>query len=231
MVTHEEILAEGAPSASSWVSAAEKIWEKRKKKDQPTIYEYLNYDQKITNQNPQQEFVVLYNRSGTNLSAAYLTPREARRVGKLTIRGFVADNATYRYYADSEEHALYLAGVLNSPLVNDAIKPYQSQGLQGERDIHRRPFEVCPIPMFDPRNHLHQRIVSVAREARQKMLKWRTRIEGNAAEARQAARKIVQPELESLNTLVTELLDGAALAIPAAPQAAHAFPSSLFGKC
>lgn len=80
--------------------------------------------------------------------------------------------------------------------------------MQGERDIHRRPFEVCPIPLFDPKKKLHRRIVDVAGEAREKMLKWRSKIGGNAAQARQAARKIVQPELEALEASVAELLNG-----------------------
>jgi hypothetical protein len=115
---------------------------------------------------------------------------------------------TYRYYADTEDHALYLVGVLNSNIVNQAIKPYQSQGLMGERDIHRRPFEVCPIPYFDAHNALHRKIVAEARRGREKMLIWRAKIEGNAAQAREAARHIVRAEIERLDQLVTELLNG-----------------------
>ncbi len=206
MLQHEEILAEGAPYASDWVKESERIWEKRKKRGQPTIQEYLNYNQKLTDQNVKEPFVVLYNKSGTNLVAAFLTRSETKRIGDLNVTGFVADHVTYRYYADTEEHALYLVGVLNCEVVNEAIKPYQPQGLLGERDIHRRPFEVCPIPLFNRRDALHQDIVVVAREAREKMLKWRSKIGGNAAQAREAARKIIQPQLEELNELVRQLL-------------------------
>jgi hypothetical protein len=208
ILNSDEILAEGAVGASDWVKKAEEIWNAKKKEGQPTLAEYLNYDQKITNQNPQAEFIVLYNRSGTNLAAAYLTTAEHTQVGKIPVQGFVADNVTYRYYADSEDHARYLVGVLNSRLVNEAIKPYQPQGLQGERDIHRRPFEVCPIPLFDSNKKLHRQIVEVAREAREEMLKWRSKIGGKAAQAREAARKIVQAELDQLDPLVAELLNG-----------------------
>lgn len=207
MAKPEDILAEGAPHASDWVRNAEKIWERRKKEDQPSVYEYLNHDQKVTNQNPSAEYIVLYNKSGTNIAAAYITPSEHKQVGQLPIRGFIVDHIAYRYYADSEEHALYLVGVLNSAPVNEAIKPYQSQGLQGERDIHRRPFEVCPIPFFDAKDGLHREIVDAARKARKKMLDWKSKIEGNAAQARQAARKIIRPELEELNELASELLE------------------------
>jgi len=212
MAKPEDILAEGAPNASDWVKNAERIWEKRKKEDQPSVYEYLNHDQKVTNQNPSAEFIVLYNKSGTNIAAAYITPSEHKHVGQLPIRGFIVDHIAYRYYANSEEHALYLVGVLNTAVVNQAIKPYQSQGLKGERDIHRRPFEVCPIPVFDSKSDLHREIVEVARKARRKMLEWKSKIGGNAAQARQAARRIIRPELDELDELVSDLLENHELA-------------------
>jgi hypothetical protein len=40
------------------------------------------------------------------------------------------------------------------------------------------------------------------------MLIWRAKIEGNAAQAREAARHIVRAEIERLDQLVTELLNG-----------------------
>jgi hypothetical protein len=207
LVSPEDILAEGAPLASDWMRTADKIWERRKKEDQPTLNEYINYDQKITKQNPAAEFVFLYNRSATNLTAAYITAEESQKVGLLQTQGFIADFVMYRYYPDSEDHALYLVGVLNTPVVNAAIKRWQTQGLKGERDIARRPFEVCPIPLFDSANDLHHKIVEVSRVARLKMLDWKSKIEGNAAQARWAARKVIRPELESLNELVKQLLE------------------------
>jgi SAM-dependent methyltransferase len=212
MLRPEDILAEGAPFTSDWVKEAERIWEKKKKKGQPTIQEYLNFNQKLTAQHPGEPFIVLYNKSGTNLVAAYLTPSECKTAEGLTINGFIADHVTYRFYPDTEDHALYLVGVLNSPIVNEAIKPFQPQGLLGERDIHRRPFEVCSIPIFDPKDALHRKIVDIARTAREKMLKWKSKIQGNAAQAREAARKIVHSEIQQLDELVSELLKGQALA-------------------
>ena len=67
---------------------------------------------------------------------------------------------------------------------------------------------MCPIPLFDPKRKLHRQIVEVAREARAKMLKWRSKIGGKAAQARHAARKVVQAELDQLDPLVAELLNG-----------------------
>lgn len=211
MLKHEDILAEGAPFASDWVKRSGSIWNKRRKGKEQSAFDRLNYNSLLSDQEPKAKFTVLYNKSGTNLVAAYLAESESKRVKNLSVSAFIADHVTYRYYAGTEAHALYLVGVLNSTIVNEAIKPYQSQGLMGERDIHRRPFEVCPIPLFDPQNVLHQKIVKVAREAREKMLKWKSKIEGNAAQAREAARKIVRPEIQELDQLVADLLNGHAL--------------------
>jgi len=203
----DDILAEGAPSASDWMKTAERIWEKRRTDKNQSFTDRLDYDRLLTHQNPKHPFVILYPRSATNLVAAYLTAEESQQIGPLTIQGFVTDFVMYRYYADSEEHALYLVGILNTSVVNRAIKPWQTQGLKGERDITRRPFEICPIPLFDANDTLHCQIASVAREARAKMLDWRSSIEGGVTEARRAARKIVQPELDRLDELVKELLE------------------------
>jgi type I restriction-modification system DNA methylase subunit len=206
LVGPEDILAEGAPLASDWIKTAERIWARRRTDEDQSAYDRLNYNGLLTCQNPQESFVVLYNRSGTNLTAAYITPEEGTRINSLRIRGFVTDFVMYRYNADSEDHALYLVGILNSPGVNKAIKPWQTQGQQGERDIARRPFEVCPIPLFDKQDSLHIRIVSAARRAREKMVHWKSSIEGGTAEARKAAKHVVQPELNELDELVRDLL-------------------------
>jgi len=208
ILNHLDILAEGAPFASDWIKGAEQIWAKHRKDQNQSVYERINYNSLLSEQSPRTKFVVLYNRSGTNIAAAYITQAESRRIGKLVIQGFVTDFSMYRFYADSEDHAAYLVGILNSSMVNEAIKPFQTRGLQGERDITRRPFEVCPIPLFDPKNPLHQQIARVSGKARKEVLRWKGKIEGNAGQAREAARKLVQSELSELNDLVYKLLDG-----------------------
>ena len=101
----------------------------------------LDYNRLLTSQNLKAEFVVVFNAAGTNLVAAIVSRDEAKAIGKLSILGFIAEHKTYRYYAESEQEAHYLVGVLNSPFVNEAIKPYQTQGLMGKRDIERRPLK------------------------------------------------------------------------------------------
>ncbi len=65
---------------------------------------------------------------------------------------------------------VYLCALLNAPCVDEAIKPYQTQGAfgvrqgGGERDIHRRPFEVLPIPRYDPKDNWCRRLAELSRD-------------------------------------------------------------------
>ena len=54
----------------------------------------------------------------------------------------------------------YLAAILNSNVINKIIKPYQSRGKFGPRDICRLPFEQN-VPQFDPDDKLHAQIASL----------------------------------------------------------------------
>ena len=205
MLKHLDILGQGALEAHSWVKKAEEIWEKRKKRSQPSLQEYLDWQQKLTRQRINARGVVLYNRSGTNLVAALIQRVRSPHIGQAPVSGFIADNAAYRYYPASLEEGHYLVGALNSDVVNQAIKPYQTQGLWGERDIHRRPFEVCPIPRFDPKNPLHSRIAEVAEDAEHTLKRDLLQIKGPVGRARADARHILKPQLARLDELVAQL--------------------------
>src|SRR4051794_19617639 len=91
-----------------------------------------------------------------------VTRSEFGTIGTLNISGYVIDSKTYYHYPSSEEEGHYLVGILNTDFINEAIKPLQPQGLMGERDIHRRPFEACDIPSFDEKNKLHRQIAKVS---------------------------------------------------------------------
>lgn len=201
------LLDEGHEHAHDWFRQTEKLWEERRKGNSMTLQETLDFNGKLTSQKFRAKFVVLYNKSGTNLSAAMLTPKETKRIGGIAIKGFVADNVCYRYSAATEEEAAFLVGILNSSAVNEAIKPYQPEGLMGERDIHRRPFEACAIPLFDAKNKLHRDIAKVAGEARAELLKIVPKMQTPVATARADARRIVAGKIKKLDELVIKLLD------------------------
>lgn len=206
MIDSATALGEQFQHAHDWFSRAESIWRNRRKDPAYEFAGWLNYQNKLTSQSLSEPFVVLTNKSGTNLSAAMMTPREAKKIGRLSLNGFIAENVTYRYYAKSEEEAHYLVGILNTAYVNEAIKPLQPQGLMGERDIHRRPFEACAIPLFVPSNKLHQQIANVSAEARGQLLSIVPKMQTPVATARAEARLIARGKLNKLDELVRKLL-------------------------
>jgi hypothetical protein len=211
MMNSGELLSEGFEAASDWVKRAEKIFTKGTKDAHHSAEEYLNYQQKLTQQNPKAPFVVLYNKSGTNLCAGYIATAECKEVDGLEIQGFVAESVTYRIYTTTEDDALYLIGVLNSTVVNKAIKPYQTEGVyHGKRDIHRRPFEVCPVPKFDPENAVHKEIVKLSRSARKIVEKWGPEMKGGLAQVREKARELIDDQIQKIDSLVDSLFSAAA---------------------
>ena len=214
MIDADEALSQGEKHAYDWFSKTQEIWEKKRKAEAYTLSGWLNYHNKITEQNPRAEFIVIYNQSGTNISASLVTQAECKRIGELPVRGYVIDSKTYYHYAKTEDEAHYLVGILNSTFVNEAIKPLQPEGLMGARDIHRRPFEACDIPVFDPINRYHQLIAETAREARGELLKIVRKMETPVSRARGDARQLVASQLNKLDKLVTELLKNKTVKYP-----------------
>ena len=208
MINAAEALSQGDRHAFDWFSQAERTWERNRKGEDYTFSGRLNYHNTIVDQLPHAKNVVIYNQSGTNIAAALVTADEFEAIGELQLRGYVIDSKTYYHYPKSEAEAHYLVGILNTSFVNEAIKPLQPQGLMGERDIHRRPFEACNIPRFDPSEKLHQRIAEISEAARKELRRIVPRMQTPVSTARGDARDIVQGKLNQLNELVVKLLEG-----------------------
>jgi len=91
--------------------------------------------------------------------------------------------------------------------LNDIIKPFQSAGQMGQRDIHTVPLEL-PIPPFDPENTLHRSIAGLAGDAAEKVkASYESgKIDGTLAKRRELAREAVRVEIDTLNKAVAQLL-------------------------
>jgi hypothetical protein len=202
-----ELLSEGHISAATWLAKSMKLWDKYSKNDS-TLLDWLNYNQKLTKQNLKTKYLVLYNRSGTNLTAAMHQAGQFRKQRGIALAGFVADSSTYKIETDSLAHADYLCSVLNSETVMEAIKETMTKGLMGERDIHRRPFEACAIPLFDPKNDLHQSLATLGEICRKKSAHLAPKIGGALGKARSTMRALLAEELHEIDKLTAKLLEG-----------------------
>ncbi len=207
MADYPVLLDLGCENAARWFKKVETLWEKHRQSTDRSLIQWLNYNQKLINQNVDAEMVLLYNTSGTNLTASLYFPGKKRNL-PYRPKGFIADAKTYYYYPASIEEGYYLAAVLNSDIVNEAIKEYQPQGLYGERDIHRRPFEVCNIPKFDSSNPLHTQLAQLGKLCREEIEPYCPQLKGRIGQLRLEVRRILKDKIVKINKLVESLLEG-----------------------
>ena len=151
--------ATGYREFAKWVRRAEALWEEKRedKAGRMTALEWLDYQGKLTAQDLRQQHLVLYNAAGTNVSAAHLNRRS------FGLRVLVDHKMYWAAFADPSE-ADYVAGILNSETVNERIKPFQSTGLLGERDIHKKLLEL-PIPLYSSAFKDHRKLAELGAEA------------------------------------------------------------------
>ena len=172
ILTVEEAQRKGYSGLKKWLSDAEDVWEKKRgeKVEKMDLYQRLDYSRGLSNQSPRKKWRVLYNKDGTNLVACVVENKPARlKVDSSTIRisGTCADDTILHFDTDDYVEALFVAAMLNAPIVNSLIKPMQSRGQWGERHIQKKVLEL-PLPKFNPKNKAHLKLVEIAKAAQLK---------------------------------------------------------------
>jgi hypothetical protein len=195
-----------AQSANEWFEPAEKLWQKHKKAaTKESLAEWLNYQNKITAQSPEPGYLVLYNAAGSNITSAVLDTHDLPIINGARPKAFVLDHTAYWYRASTPEEAHYLSALLNAPCVDAAIKIHQTRGLFGARHIHRRPFEVCPIPPFDAGNAEHLRLAELSQAAHAAVARVDLS-EGGVVAARKKARQAAREYLSQIDAIAQQML-------------------------
>ncbi|MFX1325982.1 MAG: class I SAM-dependent DNA methyltransferase, partial [Promethearchaeota archaeon] len=115
-----------------------------------TLFDNLNYWNKLQKQYQNKSYIVVYNASGSNLKAAVIYNEEEK---------IIVGSENYYYSTDLEEEAYYLAAILNSPNLSKKIKLIKSS-----RHIHKRPF-LFPIPIYDKTNPIHKTLAKKSKNA------------------------------------------------------------------
>lgn len=211
LVNAEDFIYAGHSESGEWFSkVSSKRDELKKENDQLSFVERIDYHRDLSEQKPLHSYKVLYNASGSNITCAVLSPSDADMVvnGRKT-QGFIVDYKTYYYDAPTLEVAHYLCAVLNADSVNQAIKPYQSQGLMGYRDVTSTPFEACGIPEFDADDADHQALVQLSREAHEEvaLLKQSGELDGWVNTIRDRARNATQGQLDKIDAIVKRIVE------------------------
>jgi len=203
VITSTDMMRDGFREFGSWMKQAEDIWhlKREKKSSKQTVYDRLDYQKELTLQNVNSQHLVLYNHSGTNLAASYFDRTSTRYP-------FIVDVKLYWAAFDTREEADYLTAILNAEIINLKIKPFQSLGLQGERDIHKKVLEL-PIPPFDKENEIHKTLAKLSKQANGIILECinskRFPLHRGLRFQRSYARMQVSKILNEINDLVLEL--------------------------
>lgn len=120
---------------------------------------------KLTNQGwTGQDWLVFASAGGKLPCAAYV------RGDQIPCSKTIIDQTLYWGRVGSEDEAIYITALINSPAVIDVIVAHQPRGAFGERHIHKLAFDRTP--MFDPTNPKHRAVVKAARAL---ISEWSTR--------------------------------------------------------
>jgi len=206
ILNEEELLKIGATGMVKWLKKAQETWKEnatnRDKENFPHIIYSIDYLNKLSNQDPSKRYVVISAASG-KYTAACVIDRENLgpfdiRIRDIIPQSFIADTKTMYFETNSKEEAYYLSAIINSNIIDELIKPLQTRGHFGERDILRRPFEF-PIPKFNPNDERHKRLAELGEICHEE-----------AKKIRETDRKTVKEKLkkymDEIDKLVAEIL-------------------------
>ena len=203
--TWTELKNEGYLYAAKWFRNAENIWNvlRTEKNKVNGASEYLNWNKKLSEQNLTVKYLVLYNASAKDANAALLVRKDYDLE-------FIVESKAYWFGTDSIKEANYLLCLLNSTVANELIKSFQSRGLFGARDVHKKILDV-PFPKFDMKNKKHIALSALGEKCHVKAAAFAHTITGqikglSLGKARLQIRDNLKGELEEIDTLVKELI-------------------------
>lgn len=213
IIRKEEATRKGYRGLANWLDKVERLWREKRgeKASRVDVYNWLDYQRKLTSQNLHRRFKVLYNTSGTYLVSCVIRNNPViMKINsiKIKVNGVIADWTTFWMETDNEDEAYYLSSILNSPVIDEKIKPMQAKGAFGERHIVKKPLEL-PIPKFDPSNPIHQRLLKLGKECHQKIEKILPALTSkyeSIGRIRSEIKKYLAKELQEIDRLTRQIL-------------------------
>jgi type I restriction-modification system DNA methylase subunit len=203
----DELRQEGILNGASWFRKAEDVWVERRTEKNKNISatEYLNWHNKLVEQDLNAPYLVLYNSSAQDANAVTV-----KRVDYDL--EFIVDFVTYVFYSHFLNEAYYLSAILNSAAPNAMMKDFQARGLFGARHVHKKILDIY-FPRFDAGNGVHSQIAALSEMAHQKVADFLRskppRHELTAAHLgrlRAEIKKYIEKELQEIDFLVQQII-------------------------
>ncbi|MGI8470447.1 MAG: Eco57I restriction-modification methylase domain-containing protein [Pyrinomonadaceae bacterium] len=199
--TAEELRREGFLNASRWFDEVEKIWEERRteKNRKISATNYLNWQNKLTDQNLNLPYLVLYNKSAKDANSTIVKRSEIDLE-------FVVENKAYSFATYNLDEAHYLTAILNATFVNESMKDFQTKGLFGARDVSSKILDVY-FPRFSASDSRHLQLARLSetchRQAREFL---QTVAPMNLGRLRLAVKEYLKDEMTAIDEIVSQLL-------------------------
>lgn len=162
----KELVENGYRDAAKWFSTVERIWDlsKTEKSKSMTSNDRIDFQRGLSDQNLNAPYLVLYSASAKDANAAVIKRRDFDLE-------FIVDHKTYWFSTESEDEAYYLAAILNSSTPNLMMKDFQSRGLFGARDVHKKILDIF-YPIYDKNNKIHSNLAELSKVAHNKTSKF-----------------------------------------------------------
>jgi len=195
LYTSEQLMKAGELKAWRWFENAENIWDACKTEKSKNMYlDRLNFYSKLTDQNLNARYLVLYTASAKDAHALVFDRQSIDFE-------FLVDCKTYVYFTDNKQEADYLSAILNSSIPSKQIKDFQTRGLFGPRDIHKKILDVY-FPEFNDHNKLHLQLSELGKLCAEKA---KTFVENNHPQNNLSAHSLGKLRVEIKNHLSQEL--------------------------
>jgi hypothetical protein len=213
LVTPSEAEEMGCPGLAQWIKDADCEWKTRRgtKADKLTLFGCVNYRQKLTNQNPEAKYRVIYPDVQRVAVATILAePQVTFTFGKQKLKtaGVIVENAAYAYETNDLDEAQYLCAVLNSGVIDTRLASLRSRMQAAHPHVHKKIFDVAPIPRFDPANADHQALVQLTQVCAAKVQAWKIGGADGATDIgvlRRKARAVIASELVQIDEHVEKI--------------------------
>lgn len=164
--TPDDLRQDGFLNVSKWFINCENTWQllRTEKNKNISSIDYLNWRNKIIEQNFNAEFLVLYNASAKDANTVVFSRKDFKL-------DFIVESKAYWLATSNQKEAFYISSILNSSILNEMIKEFQTRGLFGVRDIHKKILDIY-FPRFDESNGVHKKLAELSEAAHKKAEKY-----------------------------------------------------------
>jgi SAM-dependent methyltransferase len=217
MVSAERARKENYHHLAQWLEKCEEEWKKRRreKAKKMSLLQWLDYRHKITQQCHTAKYKVLYPMSATYLCAAVVENQKITKTiagQSMRLKNFIADYVTFFAETENEYEAHYLATILNSPTVDEHLKPMQARGLWGPRHICMKVWEL-PIPAYNESKSSHRDLATLGMQCAEKVKKILPKLDteditpGKIGRLRNQVREKLADELKEIDRIVKGIMN------------------------